>query len=317
VIPPYPEPGTPEEFVGGQPIGLGSRVPLWVCSPWSRGGYVNSQVFDHTSVLRFLERVTGVQEPNISQWRRTVCGDLTTCFDFTRPDFSIPKMPDTDELKARATAQHSLPAVQAPADGKQSMPSQEPGERPHRALPYRPWADVTVDRATGKVTCTLTNDGTAAYVFTVLPNVIMPFTGTPFLVQPKSTRTYVWDASETDGRYDFSVYGADGFVGRFSGTVVPEGQTDVALPTVTAALRADGHAEHASVDLRLVNDGDTAATFALTANDFGDESRTVQVAPRSRTTVNWPTRQGRYDVSVTAATGTRFTRRYAGTVHPV
>jgi phospholipase C len=226
-------------------------------------------------------------------------------------------MPDTDELKARATAQHSLPAVQAPADGKQSMPSQEPGERPHRALPYRPWADVTVDRATGKVTCTLTNDGTAAYVFTVLPNVIKPFTGTPFLVQPKSTRTYVWDASETDGRYDFSVYGADGFVGRFSGTVVPEGQTDVALPTVTAALRADGHAEHASVDLRLVNDGDTAATFALTANDFGDESRTVQVAPRSRTTVNWPTQQGRYDVSVTAATGTRFTRRYAGTVHPV
>ncbi len=54
-------------------------------SPWSRGGWVNSQVFDHTSVLRFLERVTGVREPNISDWRRAVCGDLTSCFDFTNP----------------------------------------------------------------------------------------------------------------------------------------------------------------------------------------------------------------------------------------
>ena len=36
-------------------IGLGFRVPLLVASPWSRGGYVNSQVFDHTSSLQFLE----------------------------------------------------------------------------------------------------------------------------------------------------------------------------------------------------------------------------------------------------------------------
>ena len=71
-------------------IGLGYRVPMIIASPWSRGGCVCSQVFDHTSVLQFLERLlthkTGrpVEEPNISQWRRTVCGDLTSSFQAIR-----------------------------------------------------------------------------------------------------------------------------------------------------------------------------------------------------------------------------------------
>jgi phospholipase C len=319
-VPPYAEAGTKDEFVDGKPIGLGSRVPLWVCSPWSRGGWVNSQVFDHTSVTRFLELVTGVREPNISAWRRTVCGDLSTCFDFSRPDYSIPKLPDTDELKARATAESksSLPSVQVPADGKQVMPAQEPGDRPHRNLPYRPWADVSVDRRTGKVTCTMTNEGSVGYTFTVLPNIELPFSGTPFLVHPRSSRTYVWDASTTDGRYDFSVYGADGFVSRFSGTVVPNDQTDVALPAVTAKLRAGSRPDSAEVELRLVNDGDTAVTFTLTPNDFGGRTQTVLVAPGHRAQPTWPSdRDGRYDFTVTAGTGTRFAQRYAGTVHSV
>ena len=46
------------------------RVPMYVISPWSRGGWVNSQVFDHTSILQFLEKRFGVQEPNISPYRR-------------------------------------------------------------------------------------------------------------------------------------------------------------------------------------------------------------------------------------------------------
>ncbi|WP_037914077.1 phosphocholine-specific phospholipase C [Actinacidiphila yeochonensis] len=317
VVPPIAEPGTKDEFADGKPIGLGSRVPMWVCSPWSRGGWVNSQVFDHTSVLRFLELVTGVREPNITEWRRTVCGDLSTCFDFKNPDYSIPKLPDTDALKARATAEHSLPAVQSPADGAQVMPEQEPGDRPHRALPYRPWADVSVDRRTGKVTCTLTNDGSVGYVFTVLPNVLLPFTGTPFLVRPGHSRTYVWDTTTTDGRYDFTVHGADGFVSRFSGTVVPDGQTDVALPSVTAKLHGAGHPDNTSVAFKLVNDGETDVSFTLTENDFGDDTKTVQVKARGRANVTWPSHQGRYDVTVTASTGTRFAQRYAGTVHKV
>ena len=59
----------------GRIYGPGPRVPMLVLSPWSRGGWVNSQVFDHTSVLQFLEKRFQVHEPNISAWRRAVCGD--------------------------------------------------------------------------------------------------------------------------------------------------------------------------------------------------------------------------------------------------
>src|SRR5205085_11881678 len=70
----------------GGPVGLGYRVPLVIASPWSRGGYVCSQVFDHTSVLQLMENVltrrTGkqIRESNISAWRRSICGDLSSAF---------------------------------------------------------------------------------------------------------------------------------------------------------------------------------------------------------------------------------------------
>ncbi|GII59782.1 non-hemolytic phospholipase C [Planotetraspora thailandica] len=315
VIPPFPEPGTKDEFAGGKAIGLGSRVPLWVISPWSRGGWVNSQVFDHTSVVQFLERVTGVKEPNISDWRRTVCGDLTSAFDFSRPDYSIPGLPDTVALMAKADANNSLPGVKVPAVGQQSMAVQEEGERQHRALPYRPWADVKVDRASGKVTCTLTNDGAVGYHFTVLPNVAQQFTGTPFTVAPRSSRTYVWDATGTDGRYDFSVHGADGFVRRFSGTVVRHDQDDVAVPEVKATLRRAGRPDVASIELDLYNEGGTEVAFTITPNDFGGQETTVWVKPGDHARHTWRCDRGRYDFTVTAGTGTRFAQRYAGTVH--
>ena len=56
---PVPVSGTPDEFVDGLPIGLGVRIPTLLISPWSRGGYVSSQVFDLTSPIRFLETWTG------------------------------------------------------------------------------------------------------------------------------------------------------------------------------------------------------------------------------------------------------------------
>src|SRR6185503_15137096 len=92
------------ENYGGEPVGLGPRVPMLVVSPWSKGGFVNSQVFDHTSVIRFLEQRFGVQEPNISPWRRAVCGDLTSAFDFIACDVAGASLPDTSGYIAEADA---------------------------------------------------------------------------------------------------------------------------------------------------------------------------------------------------------------------
>jgi phospholipase C len=82
VVPPTPRPGTAGEYVRGLPIGLGFRTPTTIVSPWTAGGRVCSDVFDHTSLIRLIERRFGVSEPNISAWRRRTCGDLTSAFRF-------------------------------------------------------------------------------------------------------------------------------------------------------------------------------------------------------------------------------------------
>ncbi|MGH8022255.1 MAG: alkaline phosphatase family protein, partial [Limisphaerales bacterium] len=128
VAPMTPDPGTPREFVKGVPIGAGFRVPCIVVSPWTAGGWVCSQPFDHTSPLQFLERFTGVEEPNISAWRRKTFGDMTSVFRFDQDPAQPPVLPDTAGplILARYEA-NNLPRPEAPSE--QSMPSQEKGER--------------------------------------------------------------------------------------------------------------------------------------------------------------------------------------------
>jgi phospholipase C len=129
VAPPSPPPGTKDEFVRGQPIGGGFRVPCIIVSPWTAGGWVCSERFDHTSILRFLEVVTGVPEHNITAWRRQTFGDLTAAFRFHSPHTALPKLPDTVGPLARATEDAArLPKPQPPfAD--QQLPVQEKGKR--------------------------------------------------------------------------------------------------------------------------------------------------------------------------------------------
>ncbi len=104
VPPPVAPKGTPGEYLtvsplpddaGGTagPIGMGFRVPMLVLSPFSRGGHVASEVFDHTSQLRFLEERFGVKAPNISAWRRHTAGDLTSTLHPKRSDPSMPSCP--------------------------------------------------------------------------------------------------------------------------------------------------------------------------------------------------------------------------------
>jgi phospholipase C len=130
VAPPVAPPGTPGEFVDGLPIGLGFRVPTLVISPFSRGGYVCGDTFDHTSVLRFIEARFGVEVANLSKWRRETCGDLTSAFNFGKPpDPSIPALPET--ANAVEVAEHNAKTLPAPAPPRsQTMPQQEPGTRP-------------------------------------------------------------------------------------------------------------------------------------------------------------------------------------------
>ena len=146
VTPPTPPAGTHGEYLtaplpdaaGGVagPIGLGFRVPMLVISPWSQGGWVSSEVFDHTSLLQFLEARFGVREPNISAWRRERCGDLTDTLRLHQADDSFPELNSPkDKLTEEEKACKTKPAPKVPTD--QTMPHQEKGGRKH--LPARPW----------------------------------------------------------------------------------------------------------------------------------------------------------------------------------
>jgi phospholipase C len=129
VAPPVPPPGTPQEFVGGLPIGGGFRVPCVIVSPWTAGGWVCSETFDHTSSLRFLEKFTGVAEPNISDWRRSTFGDFTAAFRFDDPTAPLPALPNTGAPLSRALYEvDNLPAPALPG-ADQRPPVQETGRR--------------------------------------------------------------------------------------------------------------------------------------------------------------------------------------------
>lgn len=142
VPPPMAPPGTPGEYLSplalairpeatglAGPIGLGPRVPTMLISPFTRGGYVCSETFDHTSILRFLETRFGVEVPNLTAWRRQTCGDLTAALNMAgTPDLSVPPLPDAWPLFEEAHAQSVLPPPQVPIE--QFMPTQERGTRP-------------------------------------------------------------------------------------------------------------------------------------------------------------------------------------------
>lgn len=130
VVPPTAPAGTAAEYVQGEPIGPGFRTPTTIVSPWTAGGLVCSEVFDHTSLIRFIEARFGVPEPNISAYRRQTCGDLTSAFRFASGPSPYPggradlALATTESRLLRAQRQVSdnpaptIPAVNQPLPGQ-------------------------------------------------------------------------------------------------------------------------------------------------------------------------------------------------------
>lgn len=311
--PPVPPAGTAAEFVGGVPIGLGPRVPMTVVSPWSTGGYVCSQVFDHTSVIRFLETWTGVQEPNISAWRRQVCGDLTSAFNFTSTSISVPAMPNTATLAAQAATQCStLPAPHAPTS--QSLPLQEAGTRPARALPYQPNATSRVEKSTGRFWITMTNTGTQSVHHSIYANNYRSDGPWQYDAKPNTPNSdYFSVQSYGAGKYDLSVYGPNGFLRRFIGDINAAG----ANVEVTSSYDFTT-AGQAKLILTMVNNTAASVTFTVRSNGYrSDGPWTYTLTAGSTMTDYWNVQLYTncwYDFTATVSNDALFSRRFAGHV---
>jgi phospholipase C len=318
-------PGVPgvASFAPG-PYGLGARVPCFVVSPWSRGGWVCSQVFDHTSVLQFIEKRFGVTESHISPWRRAVSGDLTAALNFRVADHKPPQLPNTDDFISFVSNGALSPVTQAmivagaqPAPNisiavpaVQTMPTQEPGQRLARALPYHLRADATVDLNAQTVSIAFENDGTVGAFFQVRTALAAENSGQgtgPWGYTVDSRKRVLSDRwSPTGGTgYDLSVYGPNGFFRRFAGELT---RTSADLEVSVLSELAGG-----AVVVLIENQGSREATVTI-ANQYTGRQEHFPVAPRGRialpvlleTTFHW------YDLLITVSADPGFARHYAG-----
>ena len=305
VVPPHPNtplvPGDStvpldNEFYSGPAgpgaYGLGQRVPMIVVSPWSTGGWVCSETFDHTSIIRLMERRFGVAEPNITPWRRAVCGDLTSAFDFSRSRSQVPTLPDTAAYEPQDHERHPDYHPTPPANG--AMPRQEAGTRPARPVGY----DLTVlERARDThLTPTLVNSGAIGAHFQAR-----------FLEPAAPPRSYTVGAGDrlsldwpTAGPYDITLHGPDGLFRRFSG--------DRAQDSVSASVHS--RAERITVSVSTLG----APAVITLANAYSpDRSKTVRLAAGRHHDFQVETRGtgGWYDLVVTVQ-GSAFVRQFAG-----
>ncbi|MGA2565155.1 MAG: phospholipase C, phosphocholine-specific [Steroidobacteraceae bacterium] len=291
--------------------GLGARVPLYVISPWSKGGWVNSQVFDHTSAAMFLERRFGISVTSISPWHRAVCGDLTSAFDFATPnDASMPTLPDASHYATVESAQMMLPAPLSPGTAQPLF--QETGTRYSRALPYELHTSARV-QAGGEVTLIFSNTGKQGVVFHVYDQLHLDRLPRRYTVQADKSLSDVWNSAATDaGQYNLWVYSANGFVRAFQGNTLARA-TEFS-PEIQVRYQPRAGKGTPQLHLNVNNSGAAAGTVTVLANAYrSDGPWPLQIRPHAAGTLSWNLASSGYwyDFSVQAAA---FARRFAGRV---
>jgi phospholipase C len=291
---------------GRHPIGLGIRVPTIVVSPWSRGGYVCSELFDHTSVIRFVERRFGVREPNISAWRRSVCGDLTSTLDFSRRDPQRSTLPDTQDFMERIARSAAGSPNNIPAD--QQPTAQMEGQRSARPLPYAfsVAGQVTAER---RFRLSMANRGGTGVVLTVHDRTDRQAPWHYTIGAGHEHDSEQWhDAGPLDA-YDIVVRGPDGFLQRYAGGL----DSKAVMAEAGLAPGKNGEAR-----LMLGNRTDRPLHFIVRLDEAyacdGPRERRIVVPARQTATQGWSLAKsdGWHDFSIRLAEDARFERRFAG-----
>lgn len=322
------------------PIGLGFRVPMIIASPWSRGGWVNSQLFDHTSTLMFLENFIQrkhdktVKEENISAWRRAVSGNLTSVF---RPyDRTEPELDFLDRDKFVVSIEKAR-YKEVPSNYRKLEPDQiddinrnlqrslftshqEPGVRTACALPYELYVegDVSSDGTSFELRLTAANkihEANSAgapfnvYLRNLQDNANSGFRAATFAVKAGDTLHRQYPLSLfVDSKYLIEVYAPNGFYRSFSGNpgfgflrMRMEYETKNAKPT-------------GNIIVHVRNPSSKALTVVVADNSYGMDAKAMRINPNQVHTValDLQKSQGWYDFTVKA--GPNAEAHFAGRV---
>jgi phospholipase C len=289
------------------PYGLGARVPMIVVSPWSKGGWVNSEVFDHTSLIRFIERrfgsqYPGLQENNITKWRRAVAGDLTSAFNFAEPNTAKVPLPSTVAYIPPDKNKHPNYVPVPPVN--QALPVQEPGIRPSRAVPYE--LHVRGQVADGVVQIYFGNTGKAAAVYQVYSGDGQTGPRT-YTVAPNAELSDTWDITASDSmQYDLSVFGPNGFLRVFKGTV-SEGSKANLESGIIYDVRRPG------VKMEIQNRGEESSRVRV-FDHYKNRTNEFELDPGQKRTdfYSLENSHGWYDFTVKTESDQSFQRRLAG-----
>jgi len=327
--------GIPAAEARTAPVGMGFRVPMIVASPWSRGGWVNSQLFDHVSAIQFLEKFlntkfgTTIVEENISSWRRAISGDLTSVFrPFDGKPSSLPfieRDPFVEgihkaKFKTTPAGFRKLKVDEIAIASRKSNASaifaqQEKGVRPSCALPYEVYAEgaLSGDRKS------------FALHLHAAKNVFGErAVGVPFnicvrgLDGKRRSASYTVAAGDSlheawplDAGYHLTVDAPNGFFRRFIGNA------DDPELTVSCEYEArDGNPRHLTGNVALRLTAARPVTVEIVDNAYGATALKKRVAGAHGTVVVLDLAKsfGWYDFSVRIAGVERFEKRYAGRV---
>jgi phospholipase C len=293
------------------PYGLGMRVPMLVISPWSKGGWVNSQVFDHTSLIRFMETRFGgglLTETNITPWRRAVTGDLTSAFDFEKPNG--PKkfqLPGTDAFKP-PTYTTFYPNFDVVPPANQALPKQEPGVRPARALPYALHAHGALQASDGSFHIDFQNVGDATAVFQVRSGSDAHIPRT-YTVAPSLSISDIWNLGSIGlANADLSVSGPNGFLRAFKGSV-----SDLGSAQLDVHASYDGKKN--SITLVIANGASQSAKVKV-LDRYTGKSDDLQIKAKDSETSAWNLNHfsGWYDFVITVPAYPSIEFHFAGHV---
>lgn len=364
-IPPFvaPNPNDPEtgkvsskmnidvewEAKTGSPLGLGYRVPMLIASPWSKGGYVNSQVFDHTSSQQFLEKFLSkkigkkIKNNNISDWRRAVCGDLTSVFrPYNGEKIVNPKALQKNEVVTSIQNAKNKPAQVTPdaltaaeiaainanapfsAASPAAMPVQEKGTRKACALPYQLFAEANLNADKTAVELKFESGktgfgqllepvGSAFNVTSLNPYAEIAGKNWDYAVNAGDQVTHQLELNKfKTENYNLLVRGPNGFFRHFKGS-----KNDPELK-VNCVYEKSGLLKEklsGNVSIVLENKGNTVLILEIKPGVYAGNSQKVQLKPKSKEQVilNLEKHSGWYDFTILTE-DEAYTRQYAGHV---
>jgi len=333
-------------------IGLGYRVPMLVISPWTKGGWVNSQVFDHTSGLQFLEHFLTqkigkkIVEDQISDWRRTVCGDLTSVFRVAKDDQVVSPKPLVKEkfIQGIYNAKFkSLPAgfkslskaeqqkVQDNPLSTPLLPVQERGIRHSSALPYQLYVSGKYDKASSLIKMSFASGtdvfgkNTAGVPFTVyFPGKTMVEIEGDTVWDKMRSRYYAVKAGDKindefalnmfkDQQYHIQVNGPNGFFREFKGN---ETDPDVLISCEYQAVKGRSANLSGNVELKISNlNAHMAYEISVIDHAYHAKPVNLELAYKQLSTIiDLKTSYGWYDFSVKLKGNDVFEQRFAGRV---